>query len=66
MDKSSHYKVVLKEIREKKEELQKQLEEIKNVEDVLIKLCPHDWHYDGHGHNFSYEKCSVCGETREV
>lgn len=29
------------------------------------KPCYHIWEYDGHGHNYSVYKCTICGEEGE-
>lgn len=43
------------------------LEELKRkYEDYSKKECVHKWEYDGHGHNYTVEKCSLCNMEREV
>lgn len=34
--------------------------------DALREECPHDWSYDGHGHNEDYYICINCGKSKWV
>lgn len=32
---------------------------------ALQEVCEHDWHYDGHGHNYDVYVCGICGMSEE-
>jgi hypothetical protein len=34
--------------------------------DALRELCPHDWKYEGHGHNDDLYICNICGVDKWV
>jgi hypothetical protein len=37
------------------------LKTTRNAIEALQCVCPHEWHYDGHGHNDKQYTCAVCG-----
>lgn len=59
-------KAALKELQEERFPLQERLKSINQTIDTLISICPHEYKYDGHGHNESYEICIICNHTRTV
>lgn len=57
-------KEALKELRKELDGAQSRVDSINSAINGLIELCEHDWVYRGHGHNYDYYECIICGKTR--
>lgn len=56
-------KKTFKELHDKKEKLEKELEKVDAAIEALQEVCDHDMVYDGHDSHHNYHKCSICNYT---
>lgn len=59
-------KKVFEELDTKITEAATLLEKLKQGRKTLSDICEHVWVDDGSDSHYNWEKCAICGETRNV